>query len=161
AFPLEDTTTMINMDMVGRLQDNKLLVGGLGTAQPFGPLVERLNDKHRFDLVKDPSGQGPSDHASFYSRKIPVIQFFTGFHEQYHRPTDRVETINVPGIRRIAELVTDLVADVRTLPTRPEYAKTGTFDRRKTLWAASPSTGLLPNYTDAGEGVLLDGIVNN
>jgi S1-C subfamily serine protease len=160
-FPLEDTTTMINMDMVGRLQDNKLLVGGLGTAQPFGPLVERLNDKHRFDLVKDPSGQGPSDHASFYSRRIPVIQFFTGFHEQYHRPTDRVETINVPGIRRIAELVTDLVADVRTLPTRPEYAKTGTFDRRTTLWAASPSTGLLPNYADAGEGVLLDGVVNN
>src|SRR5262249_60471143 len=98
-FPLQDTVAMINLDMVGRLQDDKLLVGGVGSAKEFGPLIDRLNGKHRFELTRDPSGFGPSDHASFYAKKIPVLFFFTGFHEQYHCPTDRVETINVPGLR--------------------------------------------------------------
>src|SRR5207253_7682927 len=129
AFPLAGTTTMINMDQVGRLQDDKLMVGGVGTAQPFGPLIERLNARHRFDLVKEPAGTAPSDNASFYAKKIPIFWFFTGFHEQYHRPTDRVETVNVPGLRRIADLVADVAAEVATLPERPRYVKTPDFDR--------------------------------
>src|SRR5262249_52150764 len=78
-FPLGDTVAMVNMDMVGRLQDNKLLVGGLGSATHFLGLLEKLNAKHAFDVWKEPSGQGPSDHASFYAQKIPVFKFFTGF----------------------------------------------------------------------------------
>ncbi len=160
-FPLADTVAMVNMDMVGRLQDNKLMVGGLGSAPHFRSLIEKLNETHGFDLWKEPSGQGPSDHASFYAQKIPVFKFFTGFHEQYHRPTDRVETLNVPGIRRIGALVGDVTAELKTSPTRPAYAKTPGFDRTTTLWAGVPATGILPDYADAKVGVLLEGAVNN
>jgi S1-C subfamily serine protease len=160
-FPIDTTTTMINMDMVGRLQDDKLLVGGLGSSKSFKQLVEKLNEKHRFNLSQETSGQGPSDHSSFNNVKVPVIQFFTGFHEQYHRPTDRVETISVTGLRRIADMVTDVIAEVGTVRERPEFVKTGGFNRNTTLWSGSPSTGILPNYADTKPGVLLEGVVNN
>jgi S1-C subfamily serine protease len=160
-FPLEDTAVMLNMDMVGRLQDNRLMVGGVGSAKGFEARIDKLNEKHRFELVKEPSGQGPSDHSSFYARKVPVYKFFTGFHEQYHRPTDRVETVNVPGVARVAGLVGDLAAELRADPARPEYVKTGSFDRTKTLWSSAPSTGILPDYADTKGGVLLAGVINN
>src|SRR5262249_53353265 len=124
-------------------------------------LVEKLNGKHRFELLKEGTGQGPSDHASFYAKDVPVLNLFTGFHEQYHRPTDRVETINVPGLRRVVELVEDLAAELRTMP-RPSFTKNPqTSDRRQTLWAAAPSVGIVPDYADKGEGVRLDGVVRN
>jgi S1-C subfamily serine protease len=160
-FPLADTVAMINLDMVGRLQDDKLMVGGLGSAQPFAALIDRLNEKHRFDLLKDPSGQGPSDHSSFNVVKVPVLNLFTGFHEQYHRPSDKVETINVPGVRRIVDLMADLTTELRTTPTRPEYVKTGAFNRRNTLWSSAPSTGILPDYGDKQDGVLVGGVVES
>ncbi len=160
-FPLQDTTTMLNLDMVGRLQDDKLLVGGVQSAKPFPQLLDRVNEKHRFGIVKDPSGGGPSDHASFYARKVPVFFFFTGFHEQYPCPTDRVETINVPGLRRVVDLVGDLAAEVASLPARPEYAKTPGFDRSKTLWSSSPSVGVIPDYRATGPGVVVEGLVKD
>lgn len=159
-FPLADTVAMVNMDMVGRLQDNKLMIGGLSSATQFQGLIEELNKKHDFNVWKEPSGQGPSDHASFYAMKIPVFKFFTGFHEQYHRPTDRMETINVPGLRRIAALVGDVTGELRGISVRPEYAKTGGFNRNTTLWAGTPSVGVLPDYADAKGGVLLEGVVS-
>jgi hypothetical protein len=160
-FPLRDTVAMINMDMVGRLQDNRLLIGGLGSAKHFPALIDKLNEQHRFDLLQEPSGMGPSDHASFYAQQIPVFKFFTGFHEQYHRPSDRLETLNVPGLRRVVDLVADVAADLRTNPTRPEYVKTGGFDRTKTLWSQAPATGVLPDYADRKGGALIAGVIAN
>ena len=154
-FPIDNTVMMINMDQVGRLQEDKLMVGGLGTAKQFAGILERLNNKHRFQLTIDPSGMGPSDHSSFYAKKVPVLWFFTGFHEQYHRPTDRVETLNVPGLAKVAHLIGDIVEEVSSTVTRPLYAKTGGFDRTKTLWSAAPSTGIVPDYADDKGGVLV------
>jgi len=160
-FPLEDTAAMINMDQIGRLQENKLLVGGLGSAKLFDPLIDKLNDKHRFTLVKDESGPAPSDQSSFYYKHIPVLWFFTGFHEQYHRPTDRWETLNIKGMSRIAGLVEDAATELASSPTRPEFRKAPNFDRTKTLWATAPSTGIVPNYADTREGVLLADVLKN
>ncbi|HKI34572.1 MAG TPA: M28 family peptidase [Gemmataceae bacterium] len=158
-FPLKDTAAMLNMDMVGRLQDDKLMVGGLASARPFAALVDRLNDKHHFDLLKEPSGQGPSDHSSFEAKKVPVLNLFTGFHEQYHRPSDRPETIDVAGVYRVVGFAADLVAELATT-SRPEYAKSGPYNRTKTLWSSAPSTGVLPDYSDKKEGVLVGGVVS-
>src|SRR5262249_38505258 len=91
--------------------------------------------------------------------KVPVLNLFTGFHEQYHRPSDRVETINVAGLARVVDLMTDLTTELRANPTRPEFVKSGAFNRRNTLWSNAPSTGILPNYADKGDGVLVDGVV--
>ncbi len=158
-FPLKDTVAMLNMDMVGRLQNDKLMVGGLASGKPFAALVDRLNAKHHFDLLREPSGQGPSDHSSFEAKQVPVLNLFTGFHEQYHRPSDRPETINVPGERRVVAFVADLLTELRTMP-RPEYVKTGPYNRTKTLWSSAPSTGVLPDYADKKEGVLVGGVVS-
>jgi hypothetical protein len=160
-FPVADTAAMINMDQIGRLQDNKLLVGGLGSAKLFAPLIDKLNAEHRFDLVKDISGPAPSDQSSFYYKHIPVLWFFTGFHEQYHRPTDRWETLNIKGLGRIARLVEDTAAELAANPARPEFAKAPNFDRTKTLWATAPSTGIVPNYADSKKGLLLADIFKN
>lgn len=157
-FPLADTVAMINMDQVGRLQEEKLLIGGLGSAKTFEPLLDKLKAKHPFTFSKEMSGFAPSDNASFYKRKIPALWFFTGFHEQYHRPTDRWETLNVPGLARIAALVGDVAGELAAAPGRPEYQKTANFDRTKTLWAMAPSIGLVPEYRAKEEGLLVEGV---
>jgi hypothetical protein len=159
AFPLEETTTMVNMDQVGRLQDDMLLVGGVGSAMTFAGLIDRLNDKHHFQLSRETSGTAPTDNASFNARKIPVLWFFTGFHEHYHRPSDTVETLNVPGLAKIVNLVTDVIGEVATTSSRPEYIRTGPFDRTKTLWSSAPSTGMVANYADGNGGVLLKEVI--
>lgn len=142
AFPLADTAAMLNMDQIGRLQDDKLMIGGTGSAAGFEALADRLAAKHKFVLSKDPSGEGPSDHQPFFFKKTPVFWLFTGFHENYHRPTDRVETLNIPGLARIVNLAVDLGTELTTMP-RPTYAKTPTFDRTRTLWTEVAATGIV------------------
>ena len=88
-FPLEQTVAMVNMDMVGRLKDNKLIVYGTGTAEPFDELIDGLNERHQFEITKKPGGYGPSDHASFYPKKIPVFHFFNGHPSRLPPPQRR------------------------------------------------------------------------
>lgn len=111
-FPLEKTIAMINLDMVGRLQENKLIVHGTGTAVEFNQFVDSANKIHQFDLQKKPSGYGPSDHNSFYTQNIPVLHFFTGTHSDYHRPSDDYELINFPGMNRITDFVTQIIESI-------------------------------------------------
>ncbi|HVX62789.1 MAG TPA: M28 family peptidase, partial [Pirellulales bacterium] len=100
--PLDETVAMLNMDMVGRLNDDKLIIQGVDTATEFGPLIDGLNERYGFKLTKQPGGFGPSDHSSFYAKQVPVMHFFTGTHSDYHRPSDDYEKINLAGMRRVA-----------------------------------------------------------
>lgn len=111
-FPLEDTVFMLNLDMIGRLRDNKLTARGTGTAAELDEIIDNLNEKHGFEMNKDPAGQGPSDHASFYRKDKPVIDFFTNTHDDYHRPTDDPDTVNVEGMARIVAISEDLILDI-------------------------------------------------
>lgn len=120
-FPLEDTVAMVNMDMVGRLNEDQLTIFGTGTATEFDSLVDKLNEKYKFDLNKDPAGRGPSDHQSFFEKKIPVFHFFTGLHNDYHRPSDDFSTINLNGMVRITDMVTELVEILATQDTKPTF----------------------------------------
>ncbi len=108
-FPLDKTVAMVNLDMVGRLNDEKLIVHGTGTAEEFDALVDRLGGDAGFDITKKPGGFGPSDHSSFYGAQIPVLFFFTGSHKDYHRPSDDADKLNIAGMRRVGELVTETV----------------------------------------------------
>ena len=123
-FPLEKTVAMINLDMVGRLRNNDLTVYGTGTSTQFDPLVERANEKTGFQLFKVTSGYGPSDHQSFYTRKVPVLFFFTGLHSDYHRPSDKIDKINFNGMARITDITSAVVAELATVAQRPDYATT-------------------------------------
>lgn len=126
-WPLEDTVAMVNMDMVGRLTDNRLTVYGLGTAEGFKPMINRLNEQGQFSLDGRDAGFGPSDHASFYQMDIPVFHFFTGLHNDYHRPSDDVEKVNYEGMARIATMVTAAVKEIAVSPDRPKYVKVTGF----------------------------------
>ncbi|MFG0262141.1 MAG: M28 family peptidase [Novipirellula sp. JB048] len=123
-FALESTVAMINLDMVGRLRDNELTVYGTGTGEGLERIVDDLNRDYRFDLLKIPSGYGPSDHRSFYEAGIPVLFFFTGLHNDYHRPTDKSEKIDYGGLSRITDMVCDVAYELARREGRPKYAET-------------------------------------
>ncbi|PQO27525.1 hypothetical protein C5Y96_18515 [Blastopirellula marina] len=108
-FAIENTVAMLNYDMVGRLRKDRLTVYGHNTAEEFEQWIDEAAAKHAITINKVPGGYGPSDHASFYGRGIPVMHDFTGFHSQYHRPSDDVEHINVPGIRQIVAMNVDIL----------------------------------------------------
>lgn len=108
-FAIENTVAMLNYDMVGRLRKDRLTVYGHNTAEEFEKWLDEAAAKHAINVNKVPGGYGPSDHASFYGRGIPVMHDFTGFHSQYHRPSDDVEHINVPGIRQIVGMNVDIL----------------------------------------------------
>jgi hypothetical protein len=156
-FPLESTIAMVNMDMVGRLTDDKLVVYGTGTAANFDKLIDDLNETYAFKIRKDPSGFGPSDHSSFYSKKIPVFHIFTGTHQDYHRPSDDFEKINVPGMRRVIGLVADIVQSIDQQPQRPEYRE---VKRRASIrpMGERPYLGSIPDFSREVEGYALMGV---
>ena len=122
-WPLEKTVTMVNMDMVGRLNEGAITVYGTGTAEGFDSLMDKLNEASKFRMDKQPAGFGPSDHSSFYEFDIPVFHFFTGLHNDYHRPSDDADKVNVEGMREIADMVDRLVVDLATRPERPKLLK--------------------------------------
>ncbi|MBB3207117.1 hypothetical protein FHS27_002936 [Rhodopirellula rubra] len=123
-YPLSSTVAMINMDMVGRLNDNELTVYGTGSAASFPGLLEQANQTTRFRIVEVPSGYGPSDHASFYEAGIPVLFFFTGLHADYHRPSDDFDKLNLDGMDRITDMISQVSERLATVPERPVYVKT-------------------------------------
>jgi PDZ domain/Peptidase family M28 len=137
---------------------HRLIVQGAFTARNFDSLLNDVNKKYDFKITKQPGGLGPSDHASFYAKKIPVYFLFTGDHADYHRPSDTSDKINVPGMKRIADMVEDLTDHVARLPERPVYVKTVAPFVPRTE-GPIPRLGIRPSYGDSGQGVLL-GAVN-
>lgn len=149
---------MLNMDMVGRLNDSThaITIGGYGTSPTWGALIKKDDDY--FKLKLDSSGTGPSDHTSFYKKEIPVLFFFTGAHSDYHKPTDDADKINFAGelaiIKYIWKLLiaTDQTGKLSFTKTRD--ATIGRSSFRVTL-------GIMPDYTFDGNGVRVDGVSEN
>ncbi|WP_182870534.1 M28 family peptidase [Rhodopirellula sp. JC639] len=122
--PIETTAAMINLDMVGRLRDNELTVYGTGSASGMERVVDAANDRFGFDLFKVASGYGPSDHQSFYRVGVPVLFFFTGLHNDYHRPSDDFDKIDFGNLTRVTDMVSEVAFQLAVLPQRPAYAET-------------------------------------
>jgi hypothetical protein len=156
AVPLADTVAMVNLDMVGRLDGNKVIVHGTGTGTGLEPLVDRLVAAHGLEAAKEPGGFGPSDHASFYAKKIPVLHLFTGSHADYHRPTDTAEKINYQGMVKLADLVTAVVRELATAPERPAYIEVASpqFARG----GDRPYFGSIPDFGKPGGGYAISGV---
>jgi len=168
-FPIAKTVAMLNLDMVGRLHDDKLTIGGIGTASEWKALVEQknidgaanltVNGAERFKLGLNEDGFGPSDHASFYTKKIPVLFFFTGTHLDYHKPTDTADKINYAGEEKVIDYVASIATAIDEMPSRPTYEvakSSGTGDRRTSSFKVS--LGTIPSYTDSDSGLVLDGV---
>ncbi len=182
-FPLEKTVAMINLDMVGRLKDGKLNVGGIGTAAEWKSMVvtknvsenaglsvvklnsaagepDRKGSLTKFNLSLNDDGFGPSDHSSFYGKKVPVLFFFTGTHNDYHKPSDTADKINYEGEATIIEYISNILHSIDQNPTRPTYtvAKSSGMSGRSGF---NISLGTVPNYADSTDGLLLDGVRDN
>lgn len=125
--PLADTITMLNLDMIGRSANGDVQVAGVGTAKGFKELVLKHSRNVKFandegmKVHLGSSGTGPSDHAAFFEKKIPVLFFFTGVHPDYHRPTDTWDKINAPVAQAVAELARNLLLDIADSNARPDF----------------------------------------
>ncbi len=151
---------MINMDMVGRLNDSTkaLTVGGYGTSPKWGEFYNStlLKEKQDFLFKYDSSGTGPSDHTSFYRKDIPVLFYFTGLHTDYHKPSDDAERINYNGTAKIISHIQTLI---ETTNNSPKLAFTKTREAQTTSSRTfSVSMGIMPDYTFSGTGMRADGV---
>ena len=155
--PLEKTVAMLNMDMVGRLRDNKLIAIGSGTAKEWDPLLDSLNRTAGFTLSRSMDGFGASDQQSFYNKDIPVLFFFTGSHAEYHTPADTIDLINAPGEAKVLQMVAECAERIADSPDRPTYQKVSV-----TGGGGSPGFrvyfGSIPDYAAMVEGVQLNGV---
>jgi aminopeptidase YwaD len=244
ARPLEQTVAMLNMDMIGRLREGTLSVGGVGTASEWRGWIEEANkgfkvtldrsitnkpddaqaagtangdgdksddksksddkDKkksevhtvvhgrgrvigvgggretkepavpivvsgsngrpavtavpaERFTLRLSEDGYGPSDHSSFYARRVPVLFFFTGTHEDYHKPSDTADRINYDGEAQILQFVRDLIYRLQAADARPTYAQAKSeMNTRSATFRVS--LGTMPSYAETSDGLLLEGV---
>ena len=119
--PVSNTVAMLNMDMIGRSANGGVQVAGIGTGKGFKDLVTKYGKDSGLKVYLGSSGNGPSDHASFTERKIPVLFFSTGLHPDYHRPTDTWDKINAPVAAEVAELTSKILFDLADNPARPEF----------------------------------------
>ncbi|MDX6613467.1 MAG: hypothetical protein QOD75_2653, partial [Blastocatellia bacterium] len=197
--PMGNTIAMINMDMIGRMKNDNLIVGGIGTAPQWRSLIESENQMQsltinasapanapedmsrrtaagiplvvsangrtivtsepgkNFALTLNEDGFGPSDHSSFYSKQVPVLFFWTGTHEDYHKPSDTADKINYKGEARILAYVGRVVQDIDQNEKRPSYAVAKSEATGRSM-GFRVYLGTIPNYADSTNGLLLDGV---
>ena len=153
---LSKISYMLNMDMIGRLNDSShlLFIGGYGTSPAWSSLISSSVNKKVFTLHLDSSGTGPSDHTSFYLKNIPVLFFFTGIHPDYHKPSDEATKINYPGEVRVVRLIYDITEKMDGV-NKPAFAKTRDSQYGETP-AFNVTLGIMPDYSFSGNGVRID-----
>jgi aminopeptidase YwaD len=154
---LSSVSFMMNMDMIGRLNDStkRLTIGGYGTSPQWSSIISRSTVNH-LSLSFDSSGTGPSDHTSFYRKNIPVLFFFTGLHSDYHKPSDDVDKINVSGSYAIIQLIQQIISN--TNPKIPLVFSKTREQQTTTSARFSVSLGIMPDYAFSGTGVRIDGL---
>lgn len=162
-IPLNSINYMVNMDMVGRLNDSShtITVGGFGTSPLWGEMynakkkIYSANLQFRFDS----SGTGPSDHTSFYIKNIPVLFYFTGLHTDYHKPSDDYDKINYAGEKNIIKHIYSLIENTNA-SGKLSFLKTKEVQTTTTA-RFSVTMGIMPDYTYSGIGVRVDGVSEN
>ncbi|MFO0800443.1 MAG: M28 family peptidase [Gemmataceae bacterium] len=174
--PLAKTAAMVNLDMIGRLRPGpgdwlglttkpRMVVYGTGTGDTFARTVAAAESRYGLKIVKIPGGIGRSDHESFYRKKVPVLFLFTGLHDEYHRPADIPETIDVPAMATVVGLCEDLVLDLSSSLARPRYQEAaGGFEDPLNPHAgtgvkmAAVRLGVRPDYGYMGnDGMRIEG----
>ncbi len=172
-FPLDKTVFMLNLDMVGRAatvdeegkKKLRLVASGTGTSDGFDKLIDVVNKKFDFKMLKTPAGSGPSDHQSFYQKNVPVLFIHTGTHKDYHRPSDTPDKIELVGMEKIVGFCEIIAAHLATVPERPNFLATkgrwsDPTDTSNKAMAKMPRLGVMPgNYEEEGKGVLVEDVI--
>jgi aminopeptidase YwaD len=120
-LPLGKAVAMLNMDMIGRIKDDKVYIGGVGTGANFKSLLEEEQSKSKFKIEYSPGGYSASDHTSFVTKKIPVLFFFSGLHSDYHKPSDTWDKINAPSAAQFLDFIDDIALKIDSAPERTAF----------------------------------------
>lgn len=154
-LPHEMISFMLNMDMIGRLEDRKIAVSGVGTSPQWEEMLEF--SRCDMNLKLSESGVGPSDHTSFYRKNIPVLHFFTGTHADYHKPSDDAELINYEGIYAVLNIMANVIYKAGDRPL--EFQVTKDNNARSTP-KFNVTLGIVPDYMYEDGGVKIDGVTD-
>lgn len=158
-LPLNTISAMINMDMIGRLDEQKgIIVSGWGTSKVWGRLIPDLAKKQGLKYTVDSSGVGASDHTSFYLKNIPVVQFFTGGHGDYHKISDDPDKINYQGEAKILALIAGVLDGLDKETAEPEFLTAGNPHTGTTTSNFKVTLGVMPDYSYSGKGLKIDGV---
>lgn len=153
---LDNALAMINMDMIGRMSENKLLIFGVGTAENWEEIATIANtDSLNLDLVED--GTGASDHTSFYYKDIPVLHYFTDTHSDYHRPSDDTEYINADGEELVLKHLVRVINQLDELNHEELVFIATPGTQRQSMSLNGPTLGVLPDYGYEGKGMKITG----
>jgi len=158
--PLEKTVFMLNLDMVGRMQDNKMNIIGTGSSPYFSQLVDSIAAIDNLILSKSMDPFGASDHTSFYSNNVPVLFFFTGLHSDYHLPSDDFEKINFDGMLKVADFSAKLLDYIGNNEIKPEYILVKMDPKEMGAKAGAGNGawfGIVPNFEDNHLGFKISG----
>ncbi len=158
--PLEKTVFMLNLDMVGRMQDSKLNIIGTGSSPYFSQLVDSISTIDNLILSKSADPYGASDHTSFYSNNVPVMFFFTGLHSDYHQPSDDFEKINFDGMLKVADFSNKVIDFIGNNDIKPEYilVKMDTKEMAGQVGAGKGAWfGIIPNFEENDHGFKISG----
>jgi len=167
-LPLDKAVAMINMDMIGRVRNAKLYIGGAGTGTTLRALLDKLRPKYGLNLdYSDTSGYGSSDHMEFIPKQVPVLFFFSGLHSDYHKPGDTWDKIDAPDGAKVLQLVADVTDDLRESSDRPKFVRVappsgaegsaagnaGTASGDSNASGYGPYFGSIPDFGEGVKGV--------
>jgi len=158
-IPLDQVAAYFNFDMVGRMQDNKLAVQATGSSTTWASLIERANVAAGFNLNLQPDPYQPTDVATFNQASVPSLNFTTGAHLDYHKPSDTPDKINYEDLDRIAEFATTITARLMESDQAPQFVKVEQSSQTVNRTGVRVFTGTVPDYAADAKGLLLSGVI--
>jgi hypothetical protein len=161
--PLDKAMAMINMDMIGRIKDDKIYIGGVGTGSTFKSVLEQAEKDTPFKVEYSAGGYSSSDHTSFVTKKIPVLFFFSGLHSDYHKPSDTWDKINSPSAARLLDMIGNVAVQLAEAPDPPTFQVVAE-DRPSTGGGGGgygPYFGSIPDFGQTENGVKFSDVKPN
>jgi len=159
-FPLSKEVVMINMDMIGRLRDGKVFIGGVGTGTTLKKLLEEVVPKYNLHADYSEAGYGSSDHTSFTTKQVPVLFFFSGLHADYHKPSDTWDKIDAPDAAKLLQMIAEVSEDLREAPDRPLFVRVKEPGHGEGIAGSAsggggygPYFGSIPDFGETTKGV--------
>ncbi|MGA2426017.1 MAG: M28 family peptidase [Terriglobales bacterium] len=162
--PLDKAVAMLNMDMIGRIKDQKVYIGGVGTGSTLKAVVEEAQANSGFKIEYSPGGYSSSDHTSFVAKKIPVLFFFSGLHSDYHKPSDTWEKVDPVSATRLLDVVGktgEELADANERPSFVVVAEDQPGGRSGGGAGYGPYFGSIPDFGQVETGVRFSDVKPN